>query len=219
MAEVTRKRVGELARGVFTVLISHPEGLPAKMVLERMWNTVPPTEFERQNYPGSPEVRRFEKMIRFATISSVKAGWLQKNRGLWSLTDEGRAAHARFQDPYEFIREAGRLYKKWKDAQPGDFAFDDGSQDLATEAEEAATTLEEAEESAWIETYLSEMNPFDFQQVVAGLFRGMGYHVSWIAPLGPDRGIDVIAHSDPLGVTGPRIKVQVKRTAERIGAR
>jgi restriction system protein len=28
---------------------------------------------------------------------------------------------------------------------------------------------------------------------------------------GPDGGVDLIAHTDPLGTTGPRIKVQVKR--------
>lgn len=42
----------------------------------------------------------------------------------------------------------------------------------------------------------------------------MGYHVLWVAPPGPDRGIDMIAHTDPLGTTSPRIKVQVKRTPE-----
>ncbi|HEY6138970.1 MAG TPA: restriction endonuclease [Thermoanaerobaculia bacterium] len=221
MAQVTRKRVGELARGVFTVLLPHAEGLQAKTVLERMWDVVPPTDFERQNYPANPEIRRYEKMVRFATISSVKAGWLIKNKGLWSVTEEGRAAYTRFKDPYEFIREAGRLYKQWKEQQPIGAGDEDEEQELATPAEESATTLEEAEESAWseIETYLAVMNPYDFQQLVAGLLRGMGYHVSWIAPLGPDRGIDVIAHSDPLGITGPRIKVQVKRTAERIAAR
>jgi len=44
----------------------------------------------------------------------------------------------------------------------------------------------------------------------------MGYHVSWIAPVGPDRGVDILAHKDPLGVEGGRIKVQVKRRADRI---
>jgi restriction system protein len=39
----------------------------------------------------------------------------------------------------------------------------------------------------------------------------MGYHVVWIAPKGPDGGLDLIAQSDPLGVNGPRIKGQVKR--------
>jgi len=38
----------------------------------------------------------------------------------------------------------------------------------------------------------------------------MGYHVAWVAPPGPDGGVDVIAQSDPLGINGPRIKVQVK---------
>ena len=40
----------------------------------------------------------------------------------------------------------------------------------------------------------------------------MGYHVAWVAPPGPDGGVDVIAQSDPLGISGPRIKVQVKRS-------
>jgi restriction system protein len=59
------------------------------------------------------------------------------------------------------------------------------------------------------------MNPYDFQNLVAGLLRGMDYHVVWISPPGPDRGIDIIAHIDPLGIQGPRIKVQVKRRADR----
>jgi restriction system protein len=60
------------------------------------------------------------------------------------------------------------------------------------------------------------MPPYDFQNLVAGLLRGMGYHVAWVAPPGPDRGIDIIAHTDPLGIHGPRIKVQVKRTVDAI---
>jgi hypothetical protein len=35
----------------------------------------------------------------------------------------------------------------------------------------------------------------------------------WIAPPGPDQGIDVIAYTDPLGTKTHRIKVQVKRQA------
>jgi restriction system protein len=55
------------------------------------------------------------------------------------------------------------------------------------------------------------MPPYDFQNLVAALLKAMGYHVLWVAPPGPDRGIDMIAHTDPLGTTSPRIKVQVKR--------
>jgi restriction system protein len=44
----------------------------------------------------------------------------------------------------------------------------------------------------------------------------MGYHVAWVAPPGPDKGVDIVAYTDPLGASGPRIKVQVKRRADKI---
>jgi len=33
MAEITKKRVGELLRGVFEILLEHQDGLPAKRFL------------------------------------------------------------------------------------------------------------------------------------------------------------------------------------------
>jgi restriction system protein len=67
-----------------------------------------------------------------------------------------------------------------------------------------------------IEKYLSNLNPYDFQHIVADLLRAMGYHVSWVSPPGKDGGVDVIAHTDPLGTKPPRIKVQVKRVAQKV---
>ena len=213
MAEITRKRRGELIRGVFQILMKHAEGLPAKQVLERLESTVPPTDFERSTYPKRPDVRRYEKIVRFSTIGPVKAGWLQKNKGLWVLTDEGRAAFEEFKDPLQFWNEIARLYREWEAQQP-----EAPGETVHTESPGASTTLEEAEEASWteVEEHLKKMSPYDFQNLVAGLLKGMGYHVAWVAPPGPDRGIDVIAHTDPLGISGPRIKVQVKRTDGRI---
>lgn len=220
MAEVTRKRLGELVRGVFQILLPQPEGLAAKTVLERLHSVVPPTEFEKQTFPRRPNVRRYEKLVRFATIPAVKAGWLLKNKGLWSLSDEGKTAYEKFVDPYQFEQEAVRLYRQWESQKPPEHE-DAAPVEIENEAADAATTLEEAEESAWteVETHLAEMNPYDFQQLVAGLLRGMGYHVSWVAPPGPDRGIDIVAFADPLGISGPRIKVQVKRSGDRIAVK
>lgn len=212
MAEITRRRSGELVRGVFKILLAYPDGLQAKTVLEKLTEVAPPTEFEKTMYPSRPDVRRYEKIVRFSTIPYVKAGWLVKDKGLWTLTDAGRKGYEEFSDPELFIREALRLYKKWVAEQPheSETIVDDSSPD-------AATTLEEAEEAAWteIEEHLGQMNPYDFQELVAGLLRGMGYHVAWVSPPGPDKGIDVIAHTDPLGIQGPRIKVQVKRRSDK----
>lgn len=60
------------------------------------------------------------------------------------------------------------------------------------------------------------MNPYEFQELVADLLRVMGYHVSWVSPPGKDRGVDIIAHTDPLGTSTPRIKVQVKRREQSV---
>jgi restriction system protein len=214
MAEITRKRMGELQRGVFKILLDYPDGLPAKELLEKLASVVPPTDFEKSEYPNRPGVRRFEKIVRFATIAPVKAGWLIKSKGRWTLTEEGRKLYSQIQDPEKFEREGGRLYRQWAKSRP------DAASGVEDEGSDAISTIEEAEESAWseIENYMQKMPPYDFQNLVAALLRAMGYHVSWVAPPGPDKGIDILAHTDPLGTSAPRIKVQVKRRVDKINA-
>lgn len=228
MAEITRQRQGQLVRKAFEVLMEYPEGLPAREVIARVEKELGPTPFEQSHYASNPRIRRFDKILRFSTIGPVKAGWLVKQRGQWLLTDAGRRAYSQFRDPVEFRREIYRLYQEWRRGQPEEPGDETpGSGTTLEEAEETGahiltpgpgTTLEEAEESAWaeIESHLGRMNPYDCQYLVAGLLRGMHYHVSWVAPTGPDKGVDIIAHKDPLGVERGRIKVQVKRRADRI---
>jgi restriction system protein len=208
MAEITVRRTGELLRGVLQVLRDQPDGLPASEVFKRLESEVPPTEFEASDYPNRPGVRRYEKIVRFMTINAVKAGWLTKSRGTWSATDEGRRALDAFLDPEQFMREANRLYRAWRRDQP-----DEPEAGEVDGAPPPRVTIEEAEEAAWkeIEKYLQAIDPYDFQNLVAALLRAMGYHVAWVSPPGPDRGLDVLAFTDPLGATGPRIKAQVKR--------
>ncbi len=111
--------------------------------------------------------------------------------------------------------EAVRLYRSWKLAQPDDEQISEPDNDDSTAS--ASATLEEAVEDAWqeIQTYLETINPYDFQDLIAALLRAMGYHVAWVSPPGPDRGLDILAYNDPLGGSGPRIKVQVKRVASK----
>ena len=140
MAEITRRRVGEIIRAVFGILLQHPEGLRAKDVLARLEQSLTLSEFEKSDYPKHPGIRRFEKTARFATIAPVKAGWLIKSKGRWMLTEDGKAAYTNFRDPEELARKAGDLYRQWKAGQPEE----------AGEAEEkvaarARAALDEAE--------------------------------------------------------------------------
>lgn len=217
MAEYTQERYGELSRGVLTILSKEPEGLQARDVLERLSKLVPPTQFEEDDWPNYPGVRRYEKVVRFSTIGPVKAGWLVKSAGNWTVTEKGLQALALYVQPVKFYREAVHLYNAWKKGQATDTPIDATVPDAPSEA---ALGLEEAQDTAWdeIRRHLSSMPPYDFQELVGALLRAMGYHVAWIAPPGADGGIDILAFTDPLGAQGPRIKVQVKRQEQKISA-
>jgi restriction system protein len=140
----------------------------------------------------------------------VKASCLVKSKGRWFITEEGKQAYNKITDPEEFYKEAVRLYHEWKKARPQEVVLDVNNEE--DESSKVAVTVEEAEELAWeqIQQFLQNMNPYEFQDLVADLLRAMDYHVAWIAPPGKDRGIDIIAYTDPLGASVPRIKVQVK---------
>lgn len=214
MADITRERQGQIIEAVLTVLRDQAEGLAARDVIDRVGELLPPTPFELSEYPNSPGVQRYGKIVRFTTIGPVKAGWMVKNKGTWTITEAGIQVIGKFADPADLMRESVRLYRSWKSAQP-DADPDDGDSE---DDEAPSVALELAEESAWqeISSYLAEMPPYDFQQLVADLLEAMGYHIVWVAPPGPDQGVDVIAATDPLGASGPRIKVQVKRHQGRV---
>jgi restriction system protein len=214
MAEVTVRRRGELVRGVIEILANEPEGLPAHEVLSRLEARVPPTAFENSPYESNPLVRRREKIVRFATIPFVKAGWIRKDKGIWRVTTDGLVANEATADPADLVRRAVRLYREWKKAQTPE---SEGFETSGVEVPETASILEEAEEAAAAEirNYLLAMNPYDFQDLVAALLKAMRYHVAYVSPPGPDQGLDILAYTDPLGATGPRIKVQVKRRSDK----
>lgn len=208
MADITRRRTGEFLRHVFEQLWDKPEGLPAKDILDAIPKSIKLTEYESGYYPSTPNSPRFEKIVRFATIDLVHAGWLVKSKGRWYLTEEGRQAYKKYSDPEDFYKEAVRLYQEWKRSRPK-------KEGLVTDEQEVqkiSLTVEEAEEKAWeqIQQFLQKVKPYEFQELIADLLRAMDYHVSWVAPPGKDRGIDIIAYTDPLGASVPRIKVQVK---------
>lgn len=221
MANVTRRRTGQFLRTLFDLLIAEPTGAKAATLISDVAAASDLTVWETGQYPSGGQ--RFEKILRFATVDCVKAGWLQKSKGVWRITEAGARAHAKFKDPEAFYKEACRLYDQWKrerDAIVGPAGSQASDEEIEVGAEKLRVTFEEAEEQAWsqIEQYLQTSDPFEFQEMVADLLRAMGYHVSWISPPGKDGGVDIIAYTDPLGAQGPRIKVQVKRTQTKIGS-
>ena len=61
----------------------------------------------------------------------------------------------------------------------------------------------------FIKDKLSTLDPYDMQDLVAGILRSMGYK-TLVSQKGADRGKDIIASPDGLGLEDPKIIVQVK---------
>ncbi len=214
MPEIPDSRKALFLRQLIQVLAAAPEGLRSQEALSRLAATVTLSEYEKGQFPSGPQ--RFEQIVRLTSIVAVKAGWLAKTKGIWSITEEGRVALALHGDPEAFYRTGCALYAEWDRSRPEKTPANEiGNPDPegGTSAEVASITFEKAEEQAWEEIggYLRSMPPYEFQDLVADLLRAMGYHVSWVALPGKDDGIDILAWTDPLGTRPPRIKVQVKR--------
>jgi restriction system protein len=224
MPEITTRRQGEIVRTLFGILAKEPEGLQAKEAIARVQDAMVLTPFELSTWPSSPGEVRFPRLVRFSTINAVKAGWLRKVAGIWTVTEEGLSALDEFPDAEALYAESRRLYRSWKAGQPKASPQPAGASDgpeTGVDADEpdliAATTLEESEDAARqaILDYLGAVNPYTLQDLVGKLLEAMGYHLVWIAPKGRDGGLDLLAQGDPLGVKGPRIKGQVKRRGEK----
>lgn len=165
------------------------KAFPPKTTLAQVEETLGLTDYERENYPDT-DVRRFEKTTRFQTINAVKAGWMLKEKGIWSITDDGLAAYTRHVAAEPFYDEARILYRARDRAQKLHKRSGEAPDDNETAAAAGSATAEKAEETAVAEiwTHLATMNPYDFQELVAGVLQGMA--ITSIGLLRPARIVE-----------------------------
>lgn len=181
---------------------------PGKDVIAEVEKRVPLDDWARATYEKSGYVR-WQSVLHFYSIDCIKAGYLVKRKGVWYLTPEGESA-LQLGD-VGLLRAAMAAYRKWKDEnQPLEITEDQEVSEEGQQGQEA--TIHEIEQLAieGLKRQIGLKNPYEFQELVAALLRGMGYYTPFVAPQGKDGGIDVIAYRDPLGTVSPRIKVQIK---------
>lgn len=193
--------------------------MSGKDVLTKIRDTVEFNEYEKHRYEKTGYIR-WESILHFYTIDSMKAGFLRKQKGLWILTKEGESAIKL--GPEELLSTATKIYREWdanrKKEKPNEEELDGINIDKG-QAQKALLNQYEDDANNGIRNYVINKNPYEFQDLVAGLLESMGYHISNIAERGPDGGIDIIAYTDPLGTKQPRIIVQVKhRSNDSISA-
>ncbi len=88
-------------------------------------------------------------------------------------------------------------------------------------AEEEMETIKEdmiSKAHEFIKDKILSLDWEELEELVAGLLRGMGYK-TMITPKGPDRGRDINASPDGLGLEDPRIIVEVKHRSDQVGGK
>jgi restriction system protein len=209
--------MGTILQTVFRVLREMGGRARPKALLERAEPRLNLTDFERHVYEKTGYVR-WQTFVRYYSIDCQKAGYLQKSGGYWTLSEEGIKALDR--PPEGFLRHANQAYRAWKKTQSETAP---GTSDPPSELPETPkviqqTAYEQAVELARqeIEDHIDAPGPYDFQKLVAELLIAMSYYVPHVAAPGPDGGVDIVAYKDPLGVSTPRIKVQVKHRVQKV---
>jgi restriction system protein len=75
-------------------------------------------------------------------------------------------------------------------------------------SEESKRSLQENARER-VKDKIVKLDDQEMEELLAGLLRAMGFKAT-VSPVGPDRGVDVIASPDGLGLQEPRIKAEVK---------
>lgn len=202
----SRALAAKVLYAALSILRDSGKEMPMRDLMSRVEQEVDLDTWDKERYEKSGYIR-WESILHFFSIDCVKAGFLIKKKGIWYLTPEGEEALKL--GPVEFLNSAVKAYRKWKSEQPTDIP-DETADDAATE--EGVMGFDEIEQIALegLERYINKKNPYEFQDLVAALLRGMGYYTPFVAPKGKDGGVDVVAYRDPLGTESPRIQVQIK---------
>lgn len=180
--------------------------LVGREVVNEVGRRIELDDWAREIYEKSGKIR-WQSLLHFYTIDCIKAGFMVKRSGIWYITSEGEEALEL--GKIGLLDAAVEAYRKWeveKQEVESEEIDDEGEQGITLQ------TFDEIEQLAidGLEEHIRLKNPYEFQELVAALLRGMKYYTPFVAPRGKDGGIDVIAYRDPLGTVSPRIKVQVK---------
>lgn len=194
----------------FKILKEAGGEMRGKDVVDKIRETVSFDDYESHRYEKTGYIR-WESIMHFYTIDCMKAGFLRKHKGNWILTDEGEKAIKLGAE--KLLQTATKLYREWDGKRKKETVEEDienFTEEDSNQVQQSIINQYEDEAFNGIRKFIISKNPYEFQDLVAGLLKAMGYHISEVALRGPDGGIDIIAYTDPLGTRQPRIIVQVK---------
>jgi len=233
--------IAAMHHAALKALAAAPNGqLKVGALMQAIESTVPLDDWARTVYDNGNT--RWRSIFAFASVELVKGGYVTKSRGVWSITDEGRAVAAAPYDGPAFLKELLRRYRAWKASQlAADNLLTSASTPQTTGSEEAeeaedmgddalfeqpedrmSRTLHAAHEALAAELIenIKQCEPAFFEKLVLDLLLKMGYgrrreDAGRTVGQSGDGGVDGIINEDPLGLD--TIYLQAKRWEGSVG--
>lgn len=203
----TRETSAKVLYRALKILKENGNEMPGREVIQKVAESTKFTDWENERYEKTGNIR-WQSILHFHSVGAIKAGYLIKKNGVWYLTEEGQKALNLGEEGLKVAID--NAYKKWSDSR-NPLEHDPESSSV-NKPEVQKVNLDQLEDQALaqIEEYVRGLNPYEFQDFVAALFRGMGYFTPFVSPKGKDHGIDIVAYKDPIGIDKPTIKIQCK---------
>lgn len=187
-------------------------------------------DWAKERYATSGNIR-WRSIFAFSSVGLVKAGYVRKEKSVWTISDEGRASIKAPFDPRAFLQEIDRRYREWKMASlqqagqgsslavPETLQSDD---DLGSPEDQLTVILSRTREALVIELIeaIKQCEPEFFERLVVRLLLKMGYggsrqEAGEAVGRSGDGGIDGIINEDRLGLDA--IYLQAKRWEGNVG--
>lgn len=227
----SRELAARVLHRAVTMLREAGGTLPSREIKARLADTfnAEPWAAEIIESNGMP---RWENYLLFFSIDSVKAGWLEKAEGQWTLTPSG--VEASWLSPREFLDQGTAAYQRWRKQgreqslqSPQASTLDLGDVELAQDEEGEQGPPEERMLAIQREAHslladdlllrLKAMSWQGFERAVVQVLLGMGYggsrkEAGQALQRAGDEGIDGIINEDRLGLDV--IYVQAKKWAD-----
>jgi restriction system protein len=207
----SKEIAAKVIEAAFKILKDSGGSLRASELMNKIEKSIPLDSYELEKFESNGNAR-WTSILHFYSIGCIKAGYITKHKGVWTLTSEGEILIPK--GGTQILDSVDKSYKAWKqqrDSETENMVGHSQESDIPIHYEIQAKNDElESKALDGIIGYIRKKNPYEFQDLVAALLRGMGYFTPYVAPRGKDGGIDIVAYRDPIGATVPRIKVQVK---------
>ncbi len=223
----SRLLIAAMHRAALGALAKAPNGqLTQAQVMQAIQANVTLDEWALETYVNNGNIR-WRSIFGFASVGLIKAEYLTKANGIWSITQAGRDIIQQPIDDWTFLDTIRKLYRQWERSQistpdPSKEVLDEDDEPLEA-PEERITQIIDAAHKTLAADLIDTIKTCDaafFENLVVQLLLKMGYggsrqEAGKAVGRSGDGGIDGIINEDRLGLDA--IYLQAKRWEGPVG--